>query len=80
MSRVGVQRKGKIGVCVMCRHPFQTSRSDALTCGTKCRKAWQRFNQERHNDELHCKSEKQQMERLNDLINVTQKRVMRRFV
>lgn len=43
-GRAGFKKQGKVGVCIMCRQVFQTSRSDKKTCSGKCRKSWERYN------------------------------------
>lgn len=68
-GRAGQKKRSKVGVCIMCRHTFQCARSDKQTCSPKCRKAWQRYN-----DDIKCNmqqraQEREQIERLNGLMN-----------
>jgi hypothetical protein len=68
-GRAGAKQKGKVGVCIMCRHTFQCARSDKQTCSPKCRKAWQRYNTGIKCDLEQRAQERSQVERLNSLIN-----------
>lgn len=74
-GRVGAKKKGKVGVCIMCRHTFQCARSDKQTCSSRCRKAWQRYNDAGKRDMQQRALEREQMERLNGLMNRIAERV-----
>lgn len=70
-GRAGYLKKNKIGVCCMCRNVFKAARSDKKTCSDKCRKAWQRYNDDRKKDLYKPISGTEQHERLSAIINKT---------
>lgn len=68
-GRAGEKRKGKVGVCIMCRKTFQCARSDKKTCGDKCRKAWQRYHEAMDARGKRDANQPEQSERLIALIS-----------
>lgn len=67
-GRAGYLKKGKVGVCIMCRQTFQCARMDKKTCSDRCRKAWQRYQNDIKTLDYVDKLEAAQMERLTALI------------
>jgi len=76
-GRAGAKKKGKVGVCIMCRKTFQCARSDKQTCTPKCRKAWQRYNAGIKCDLEQRAQERLQVDRLSSLINTKFNAVLR---
>lgn len=76
-SRVGYLKKGKVGVCCMCRNTFQCARLDKRTCSDKCRKAWQRYNEQAKRDMDQRAKERGQVMRLTEIINASRGRAFK---
>lgn len=69
-SRVGYLKKGKVGVCIMCRQTFQCARLDKKTCSDRCRKSWQRYNENIKRDNETDKQQASQIARLSALVGL----------
>jgi len=70
-GRVGYLKKSKVGVCIMCRKPFQCARLDKKTCSDKCRKAWQRYNESVAREVSIIEKKSSQLDRLMSVIDIS---------
>ena len=70
-GRAGYLKKGKVGVCIMCRQTFQCSRLDKKTCSDRCRKAWQRYNESVARDMSIIEKKSSQLDRLMSVIDIS---------